>query len=46
MEKKNEMKVDMVSRMEIINRLLDLMNDGKQLTDEQLKLLKDLSHGT
>ena len=46
MEKKSEMKVDMVSRMEIINRLLDLMNEGKQLTDEQLKLLKDLSNGT
>lgn len=46
MEKKNDMKIDMVSRMEIINRLLDLMNEGKKLTEEQSKLLKDLSHGS
>jgi hypothetical protein len=46
MEKKNDMKIDMVSRIEIINRLLDLMNEGKELTEEQSKLLKDLLHGT
>lgn len=46
MEKKSDMKIDMVSRIEIINRLLDLMNEGKELTEEQSKLLKDLSHGT
>lgn len=43
MEKKNDMKIDMVSRTEIINRLLDKINEGDKLTEEQLKLLKDLS---
>lgn len=37
------MKIDMVSRTEIINRLLDKINEGDKLTEEQLKLLKDLS---
>jgi hypothetical protein len=40
------MRVTMITRIEIINRLLDLMNEGKELNEEQSKLLKDLSNDT
>jgi len=39
----SELKVNTITREEIINRLLDLMNDGVKLTDEQIELLKELS---
>ena len=43
MEKMSDLKVNTITREEIINRLLDLMNEGEQLTEEQLTLLKELS---
>jgi hypothetical protein len=43
MEKMSDLKVNTITREEIINRLLDLMNDGVKLTDEQIELLKELS---
>ena len=39
----SDLKVNIITREEIINRLLDLMNDGVKLTDEQIELLKELS---
>jgi len=39
----SDLKVNTITREEIINRLLDLMNDGVKLTDEQIELLKELS---
>lgn len=37
------MTINFVSRKEVIDNLLDLMNDGVELDSEQMQMLKDFS---
>ena len=39
------MEINTLTRQEIINSLLDRMNNGEELTEELINLLKDMANG-
>jgi len=39
------MEINTLTRQEIIDSLLDRMNNGEELTEELINLLKDMANG-